>query len=135
VWKSKLGVKNAMAAIVSRFTYDSEVVRKMRHQFSSKDLKPADVRKLVESAVAYAESLGLYPHADYQKAKLIFGDIDASQATEEIEFGKDGKPLFIAGPHDTPERCRRIFRSLEQHCGPGGHDFIIPLADPSKILP
>lgn len=130
-----LGVKNAVADIVSRFTYDSNVVRKMRSQFRSKELQPADVRKLVESAVVYAQSLGLYPHADYQKAKLIFGDIDASQATEEIEFGKDGKPFFVGGPHDTPGICRRILKSLEEHCGAGGYDFLIPLTDPSKILP
>ena len=130
-----LGVKNALADITSRFTYESNVVRKMRSQFRSKELQPADVRKLVESAVAYAETLGFRPHADYQKARWIFGDIDAGQATEVLEFGKDGKPFFIAGPHDTPGICRRILKSLEEHCGPGGYNYLIPLMDPSKLFP
>jgi hypothetical protein len=130
-----LGVKNAIAGVRGRFTYDSEIVSKMRSDFTSKELHPAAVRKLVESAVQYARSLGLQPHPDYHKAKLIFGDIDAGQCTEEFEFGKDGKPFFVAGPRDNPERCRQILKALDQSCGQGGFDFLIPLTDPSKIFP
>src|SRR5438105_3691381 len=35
-----LGVKNALAEIVSRFEYDSKFVRKMRSQFTAKDVTP-----------------------------------------------------------------------------------------------
>jgi hypothetical protein len=130
-----LGVKNALADVTSRSRYESEIARKMRSEFTSKELQPAAARKLVESAVEYARSLGFPPHADYHKAKLIFGDIDASECTEDFEFGKDGKPLFIAGPNDSPERCRQIMKALTQSCGPGGFDYVIPFADPNKILP
>jgi hypothetical protein len=130
-----LGVKNALADITSRFEYDSQIVRKMRSEFTSKELTPAATRKLVESAVAYAESLGLHPHPDYHKAKLIFGTIDARTCPDEFEFGKDGQPFFVAGPHDIPERCRFILRTLEQHCGADGFHYLIPLADPNEVLP
>jgi hypothetical protein len=130
-----LGVKNAMADVTSRAKYDNLIVHKMRSQFTSKELEPACTRKLVESAVEYARALGFPPHADYHKAKLIFGDIDASQCTEEFEFGKDGKPLFIAGPNDGPERCRQIMKTLTQSRGQGGFDYLIPVSDPSTIFP
>ena len=130
-----LGVKDALADVVGRFEYDSQVVRKMRSHFTAKDLSPADVRKLVEEAVAYARELGLHPHPDYQKARHIFGDIDAGQSTEQIEFGKDGKPFFVAGPHDTPERCRQILRTLEQTCGPDGFHYLIPFPEAGEVYP
>ena len=122
-----LGVKNAMAGIVGRFTYDNQIVRKMRREASAKELTPAAARKLVEGAVAYAHALGLPPHPDYQTARLLFGDIDPAESTDEFEFGKDGKPFFVAGPNDTPDRCRRILRALEQSHGPGGFDFLMPM--------
>jgi hypothetical protein len=130
-----LGVKNVMADITGRFTYDSQIVSKMRSQFKAEDLPPAGVRKLVESAVAYAGSLGLHPHPDYAKAQPLFGSIDPAAYPDEFEFGKDGKPLFVAGPNDTPERCRRILNALVQSCGPDGFHYLIPLADPRQVLP
>lgn len=123
-----LGVKNAMAGITGRFTYDSKIVRKMCSTFQSKEMHPTAARKLVEEAVEYARALGLQPHPDYHKAKLIFGDINPGESTDEFEFGKDGKPLFIGGPYDGVERCRRIMNALERSCGPGGYDFILPLS-------
>jgi hypothetical protein len=124
-----LGVKDAMARFISRSTYEAEFVRKMHGTFASRNVSPATVRKLVEEAVAYARGLGLSPHADYQKAKLLFGDIDPAQSTEVFEFGKDGQPLFIAGPNDTPGRCQNILGILTQSCGPDGFHYIMPMAE------
>lgn len=130
-----LGVKNAMADITGRFTYDSRITRKMRSGADAEELHPAAARKLVESAVQYARSLGLPPHADYQKAKLIFGDVDAGECAEAFEFGKDGQPFFVAGPHDTPERCRYILKALEQSCGPGGFHYMLPFEVGPGVFP
>jgi hypothetical protein len=127
-----LGVKNVIVDIAGRFTYDSQM-RKMRSNFAAKEVSPACARKIVEKAVEYARGLGFHPHPDYQKGKMIFGDIDAGECKEEFEFGKDGQPLFIAGPRDTPERCRQILRTLDQSCGPGGFHYLIPFADPDAM--
>jgi hypothetical protein len=124
-----LGVKDVIVEIVGRFTYDSKM-RETRSRFTAENVSPACARKIVEGAVEYARAAGLHPHPDHQRGKLIFGGIDAGECKEEYEFGKDGKPFFIAGPHDTPERCRRILRTLDQTRGPGGYDFLIPFADP-----
>jgi hypothetical protein len=120
-----LGVKDAMAAIVSRFEYESDFVGRIRSMGEVQDVSPATARMLVEQAVAYAQSLGLHPHPDYHKVKAIFGDVDASASAETFEFGKNGKPLFISGPNDTPQRCRQIISALTRTCGEGGFHFII----------
>jgi hypothetical protein len=126
-----LGVKNVVMNVASRFAYDSKVVRDARS--AREAVHPAKARKLLEDAVAYAQSLGLPPHADYARAVRIFGDIDSAECTETFEFGKDGKPFFIAGPNDTPERCHRIMNALQQATGPGGSDFLIPVAGTTDV--
>lgn len=121
-----LGVKDAMANIRPWSAYEQDVIGTFRKRFSLEELEPAAARKLVEDAVAYAQQLGFAPHADYHKARRIFGDIDANACRREFEFGKDGKPYFIAGPHDNPQRCREVLKTLAFNRGPGEFLFTIP---------
>jgi hypothetical protein len=130
-----LGVKDAWAEIIAGSDYESRIEGGTRSNFTVRNLSPASVRKIVESAVAYANDLSLHPHADYQKARALFGDINAAEGTEDIEFGKNGKPFFIAGPHDTMDRCRRILSTLVASRGPDGFEFAVPFTDTSKVLP
>ncbi len=125
-----LGVKDVNAGIASRFEYDNQILHAMRSKFRSKSVTPATVRRFVESAVEYAHNLGFKPHADYQQGRLLFGAIDPAQATEELEFGKDGKPFFIAGPNDNTARCRSILAILERSCGAKGFHYLLPM-DPA----
>jgi hypothetical protein len=129
-----LGVKDAMADIVSRYDYDTRIAHKMRSEFGSKDMSPAAACELVDAAVDYARSLGISPHPDYHRAKLIFGAINPAECSEQFEFGKDGKPLFIAGPYDSPQRCRQILANLERTCGPGGFHYVMPLEQDAELI-
>lgn len=74
----------------------------------------------------YAKGLGFPPHPDYQKARVLFGDIDSHVSTEEFEYGDLGKPHFIAGPEDNLSRCRFILSVLNKSCGQGNYLFTIP---------
>jgi hypothetical protein len=120
-----LGVKDASCSILSRGEYDAKIYPYMFQREPVTHVSPEHARKLVESAVAYANYLGLPPHPDYSKARMIFGDIDASLYPEEFEFGKEGKPLFIAGPHDSLAKCRRILASLDDSVGRGNYNFVM----------
>jgi hypothetical protein len=133
--RSCLGVKDAIAEITSRFTYEDKFMSKFRRQEGARELAPAAARQLVESAVDYARRLGLAPHADYHKAAPIFGTIDPAGCAEEFEFGQNGKPHFIAGPYDSPERCRMIINTLLQSCGPEGFHYTIPFDMLPGVLP
>lgn len=89
-------------------------------------IHPACAKKLVEGAVEYAQQFGFAPHRDYKKARRAFGGVEARACRETFTYGKDGKPLFVAGKDDRPERVRRVLSMLEAHCGPGGYHYIWP---------
>lgn len=123
-----LGVKDAWCDVVSRSDYDFKIFEKA---FGGEhvDLSPECARHLVEGAVHYARDLGFSPHRDYRQAKRVFGDIDALQCQQEFIYGKDGKPLFIAGPNDRAMRCQQIIDTLEARCGPDGYHYIMPISE------
>jgi hypothetical protein len=124
-----LGVKNAFATIMTRAAYREKFLRHYEERCDLVETSPATARRLVEDVVEYARRLGLHPHEDYHRAKAIFGDIDPQEADEQFKFGLDGKPYFVAGPHDTPERCYRILSILEHSCGRGGFNFTVPFLE------
>jgi len=119
-----LGVKNAYFFILSRSEYDDKI-RRIKADADFNSLPPECIRKLVESAEAYAGHLGFKPHPDYRSAKKIFGDIDAEKCPMQFEFGKDGRPLFVSGPNDTRTKCMKIMETLTKSCGPGGFHYMI----------
>ncbi len=122
-----LGVKNVIFDVMPRSRYDWQVYGKLLGDYNIIQLTPEAARKLIEGGVEYARNLGLPPHSDYHKAKVIFGDVDASECEDEFVYGKDGKPYFIAGPHDSASRCSRIISTLTDHCGPDGFHYLMPI--------
>lgn len=96
--------------------------------FRSEDLvsmSPVTARKLIEDTVAYARDLGFAPGADYKKASRVLGGISTADCEEEFVFGRDGKPFYIQGPSDSPERRERILQTLERRCGEGGFEYTV----------
>jgi len=121
-----LGVKDVFFNVVSRGAYDSMLYGKLIGDYQMVKLAPPEARKLIEGAVEYAGNLGLPPHPDYRTAKAILGDIDGDEYAQEFVYGKDGKPFFIAGPHDSKARCDQVVSILTARCGPNGFHFLMP---------
>jgi hypothetical protein len=124
-----LGVKNAFFKILSEHEYRS-LLRSISQHATLRSIDPACLRKLVEEAEAYAADLGFSPHPDYLVSRLIFGAVDRSACSMGFEFGKDGKPLYVSGPHDTEAKSRRIIDILTKRCGPGGFHYLVALDGP-----
>jgi hypothetical protein len=103
-----LGIKNAFFEVMSSEAYAYKTAR-LQHE-KLKRIDPPCARKLVEDAEAYARDLGFKPHPDYQVAKRIFGDIDATACPMHFEFGKDGKPFFASGALRHPCKMRQDCR-------------------------
>jgi hypothetical protein len=120
-----LGVKDAYGDIRTRADY-RKVLEHVEESGTLVELPPADLRCLIEEAVEYARDLGFEPHPDYRRVRPIFGDVDPNDATEHFEFGHEGKPLFIAGPHEDMQRCYRILSILEDRCGKGEFHYMLP---------
>jgi len=76
---------------------------------------------LVLGAVDYARSLGFEPHPDFRRARPVLGSWDGPTA---ITFGKDGKPIYVNGPHDNPER---VLATLERTVGRDGFHYSVSL--------
>lgn len=89
-------------------------------------MEPACARKLIDGALAYAESLGFAPHRDVRKARKVFGGIDADACATVFSFGRDGRPCFVPGLDDTEDRIKRVLGILEAKCGVHGFDFANP---------
>jgi len=87
--------------------------------------EPARARKLLRDLVAWSRSIGLAPPPDYAVAEPLFGDVPADACDESFSFGKDGKPLLIPGPSDTPARIRKRVEALRRTVGDDGFDYIL----------
>lgn len=126
-----LGVKDVIFQVLPRSRYDQLLREKLfPEERRLSTLEPAAARKLVEGAVAYARQWGLPPHRDYPRAARIFGNIDASSCHREFIYGKNGRPCFIAGPHDSISRCHQIMGMLKDCCGTDGFNYVLPVSAP-----
>ena len=90
-----LGVKNALFKVSDVNDYEENFKQRLFESHAGRDffcIDPWCARKMIEGAVAYAETLGFKPHSDYQNAKVLFGDIDPGTCPEAYVYGKEGKP-------------------------------------------
>lgn len=106
-----LGAKDVFLRLCSPAEYQEHVERVQRGMATRK-VSGECLAKLVLGAVEFARSCGLPPHADYRHAVKLLEGLDPSQSTEEFEFGKNGKALYVQGPHDSPARIRQIMARL-----------------------
>jgi yecA family protein len=123
-----LGVKNAFLTEMPASDWPEEVDRFIPAA-DRMSVHPACARKLIEGAVKYAEALGFSPHHDFKKARRAFGSVDAKACAESFTYGKDGKPLYVAGPNDDEAKIDRILAVLTAKVGAEGFHYIVP-ADP-----
>jgi hypothetical protein len=112
-----LGAKNAMFVQLDVTRYENELLERYSPRDALESIEPPCARKLVEDAVRYAAGLGFGPHPDYKKACRVFGGTDTGACTRQFVFGHEGKPHYIQGPNDSPQRVTRILNALEARCG------------------
>jgi hypothetical protein len=85
------------------------------------------VARIIREGVNYAAKLGFDPPKDFKDAAILLAGADPDASNARVPLGKDGKPFFVAGPHDD---ARKILAKLEKAVGRDGFHFIMPL-DPS----
>jgi hypothetical protein len=96
-----LGVKNAFGPAIKT---DVEVSRFLPTYYTPypdgwQEAPIELAADLVFGAVEYARGLGFEPHADFASAA---GHLGTWSGPSAITFGKNGRPLYISGPFDTP---------------------------------
>ncbi len=119
-----LGVKNCFFTIIPPGVYAKRIAN-LAQKEGAESTMPACAVKLIKDAVAYAEGLGFHPHRDYLSVKRFFGSVDPATCSKEFEFGKDGKPFYISGPHETQADSERIIATLTRKLGPDGFHYMV----------
>jgi hypothetical protein len=120
-----LGVKDAFATV---FSSESVYREQLRGPAEARmGMKKADVNlaaRIVREAIAYARSLGFSPHPDYYDAAPLLAAANPDAEKKKIPVGgKDGKPLYVAGPYDD---VTSVMAKLERAVGPNGFHFMAP---------
>ncbi|GAA2386527.1 helix-turn-helix domain-containing protein [Nonomuraea africana] len=117
-----LGVKHTIGPDIM-----SEVeLRRFREFFFSdyagrQEAPFALARELVLGSVEYARGLGFEPGDDFAPLAAFLGERAAADAGS-IEFGRDGRPFYVAGPGEDP---RKVLRQLEKTGDDFGY-YIVP---------
>ena len=82
--------------------------------------------EIIYGSIEYARTFGFEPHRDYARASLVLDLPELHPRKHHVEFGKDGKPFFIAGPYDN---ARAIVKKLMQTAGEGNFNFLAMFED------
>ena len=122
-----LGVKDAFFIR----DFDMETFRARSAEMDSEKVTPEHACKMVQEAITYARGIGLEPSPEAGVCKMIFGNLDLSTCSAEFTFGYGGKPRYIAGPNDSPERQKMILSTLAK-LGAGNFDFIVDMGGESS---
>jgi hypothetical protein len=128
-----LGVKDVYGRILPAEQY-ADWMDGYREGTSARSIAPASLRKLIDDAVAFADSCGLSPHPAYARYRSLLQRFDPADAKERFEMGHNGKPHFFAGPDDDAMRCQHVVSRLQEVCGEGNFDFTAPMENGIESL-
>lgn len=117
-----LGLKNTFY----KFNLDSieynEFLKKFNENSEApQSCDPIHVHNIIYGAIDYADEIGFKPHKDFDMTEYLLDPDLITYEIDEIEFGNDGKPLYISGPDDN---VPYIIRTLEKNVGEGNYHFI-----------
>jgi len=120
-----LGLKNTFAnAGFSRSRYQSEIRNKVFRAGKPVECSIELAHQMIYQSIEYAEQFGFEPEKDFMLSQYLLAPRGELEEPYQLTFGKDGKPFFIAGPHDN---VARIMRQLEKTAGPGNYHYIAPI--------
>lgn len=114
-----LGVKDAFVKIVDEDELN-QFITESQWMDTACDITLA--QNIIYGAMEYAEDLGFKPHTDFGLAQYVLDDIEDVEYME-IEFGKNGKPLYIQGDNDT--KYLHILATLDKNVGVGNYEHVL----------
>ncbi|MBI3242242.1 MAG: hypothetical protein HYZ49_08120 [Chloroflexi bacterium] len=90
-------------------------------------ISPALAHEIVYGGIEYAAKFGFQPQRDFRDSQWVLDPPETHPRSGKVEFGKDGKPLFISGPYDNAEA---IVRQLIRTAGEGNFNYLMMLGEP-----
>lgn len=117
-----LGLKDTFAEVAPSFEdYREQYLAVMSDATRMGPCTPELAHQIIYQAIDYAAQFGFKPQKDYKASQVILEPRGQFPETESVEFGTNGKPLFIPGPYDN---VRAILKQLETKAGPGNYDYL-----------
>jgi hypothetical protein len=83
---------------------------------------------IIYGGIDYAKNLGFVPHGDFRYTRFILEPQEEIESDDSVEFGKNGKPHFFAGPYDSKSKINKIISQLEERLGEGNFHYTYPIA-------
>ena len=121
-----LGLKNTLYVFNLSEIGVEEFFEKFSYKYNLIDCDLVFAHNLIYGAIDYADELGFVPHPDFALSELLLDPELIDEGIDEIEFGKNGKPLYISGPDDN---VKKILAQLERVCGTGNYHYIAHMFD------
>jgi hypothetical protein len=120
-----LGIKDVMfrSLNASEFQY---FIATMKATSPLVNINPSDARKLLRDLALWAESIGFSPHREFAAVEPLFGDVRSDASTATFQFGRDGKPLYVAGPAESPAEISLRLKHLRERLDDDGFHYIVP---------
>lgn len=120
-----LGLKNTFAnAGFSHTRYQNEVRSKIFREQKPVECPIELAHQMIYASIEYAEQFGFEPEKDFALSQYLLAPRGELEEPYQLTFGRNGKPFFIAGPHDN---AARILKQLEKTAGSGNFDYLMPL--------
>lgn len=122
-----LGLKSTFCnADFAPAEYKLQIRSKVAYTTPLEDCPPELVHQMIYQAIDYAAQFGFKPDKDFKLSQMILEPRGHYPEKYSLKFGKDGKPLFIAGPYDN---VPAILAKLEAKAGPGNYDYVVMMGE------
>lgn len=121
-----LGVKDSFSFFnLPEDEYEMEV--KGRYEQMNIPLEVIDsdlAHSLIYGAVAFAGTYGLQPHKSFRNSRLVLVP-EEEVRMQDLEFGKDGLPFYVAGSEHDSAKVDQVVATLERTAGHGNFGFMV----------
>ena len=126
-----LGVKNSLCNADFAITeYEEKLIDRFAKEAGVEKCSPELAHQIIYGAIDFAAKYGFHPDKDFKLAQYVLEPRDAIGPATDLEFGHDGKPLYIAGPYDNVDK---IMAQLALTAGEGNFHYIAPLSSGAHI--
>ncbi len=127
-----LGVKDAFwRSDVPPAAFKRDVMGKSFAETTPLEISVDMAHEIVYGGLEYAASLGFKPHPDFELAQYVLDPPDAHPRSGNVEFGSDGKPLYVSGPYDDVDA---IMSHLYRTLGPDNFHFMTAISSDTEFF-
>jgi hypothetical protein len=117
-----LGLKNTLFRFALDLHDYQNFMEEVDQRSSLMEFDLTDAHNIIYGAIDYAEENGFKPQKDFSVTEYLLDEGLIDDGIDEIEFGRNGRPFYFAGPYDN---TRQIIKTLEKAVGLGNFDVVL----------